>query len=75
MEANFFRKEIVFLRERESLLKTKVSELLELVVRLTSQIRTEGDIYRRNFFAGRRQVNRLKQKLNELNGSAREKGD
>jgi uncharacterized protein (DUF2461 family) len=54
-----------FLRKRELFFKTKVAELLELVARLTSQIRAGDDIYRRKFFAGRRHVIRLKQKLNQ----------
>ena len=46
------REENEFLREREALLNKKVAELLDIVARLTSEIRAEDGIYRKRYLAG-----------------------
>ena len=47
-------------------LKKKVAALVDVVAKLTSQIRAEDDVFRRRYLASRRQVIRLQQKLREL---------
>jgi len=64
--ADAFQKENLYLREVEVALKKKVATLVDVVAKLTSQIRAEDDVFRRRYLASRRQVNRLQQKLREL---------
>jgi hypothetical protein len=64
--ADAFQKENGCLREVEVALKKKVVALVDVVAKLTSQIRAEDDVFRRRYLASRRQVIRLQQKLREL---------
>jgi phage shock protein A len=64
--ADAFQKENLYLREVEVALIKKVATLVDVVAKLTSQIRAEDDVFRRRYLASRRQVNRLQQKLREL---------
>jgi hypothetical protein len=69
------QKEKGYLREVEVALKKKFVALVDVVAKLTSQIRAEDEVFRRRYLASHRQVIRLQQTLRELSTDIEVKDD
>ena len=57
--------EVSFLRDRVAYLNGKLAEYKDIVAKLTHEIRAEDGVYKKKYNAKRRQMNRIKKKLEE----------